>query len=163
MKNLNPVVKFIIMFVIGAAAMLLATWLAAFLRNRPLEINWIYILGMGVIIALLDLFIPASKRKENRDKLMDRCELPTTCSREVGASYRKDTLSCCATPLGAVRWRFSLTPVSLPVFIYIIILSYVTVCYYTAMLSFSFVGHCQLQRPWPWQPHLLPSTSGKKG
>ena len=90
-------------------------------------------------------------------------ELPTTCSREVGASYRKDTLSCCATPLGAVRWRFSLTPVSLPVFIYIIILSYVTVCYYTAMLSFSFVGHCQLQRPWPWQPHLLPSTSGKKG
>ena len=61
--------KFIIMFVIGAAAMLAAQWLADFLKHRPFDIDWIYIIGMGIVIALLDYFIPASKRKENRENL----------------------------------------------------------------------------------------------
>ena len=69
MKKLHPVLQFIIMFVIGSAAMLGAQWLAAVLRQRPFEINWIYSLGMGVLVAVLELAIPASKRKENRDKL----------------------------------------------------------------------------------------------
>ena len=71
MKKLHPALKFIIMFVIGSAAMLGAQWLAAFLRHRDFKIDWLYILGMGVVIAVLDLVIPASKRKENRDKLKD--------------------------------------------------------------------------------------------
>ena len=71
MKKLHPALKFIIMFVIGSAAMLGAQWLAAFLRHRAFKIDWLYILGMGVVIAVLDLVFPASKRKENRDKLKD--------------------------------------------------------------------------------------------
>lgn len=71
MKKMHPVLKFIIMFVIGSAAMLGAQWLAAYLKHRPYEINWIYIIGMGILIAVLELAIPASKRKENRNKLKD--------------------------------------------------------------------------------------------
>ncbi len=69
MNKLPPALKFIIMFVLGAAAMIAAQWLASYLRGRVFEIDWIYIIGMGILVALLDLAIPASKRKENRERL----------------------------------------------------------------------------------------------
>ena len=69
MNKLHPALKFIIMFVLGAAAMIAAQWLASYLRGRVFEIDWIYIIGMGILVALLDLAIPASKRKENRERL----------------------------------------------------------------------------------------------
>ena len=37
--------------------------------HAPFEIDWLYIIGMGIVIALLDLLIPAEKRKANREKL----------------------------------------------------------------------------------------------
>ena len=49
--------------------MIAAQWLASYLRGRVFEIDWIYIIGMGILVALLDLAIPASKRKENRERL----------------------------------------------------------------------------------------------
>ena len=52
--------------------MLAAQWIADFLKHRPFDIDWIYIIGMGIVIALLDYFIPASKRKENRENLKNR-------------------------------------------------------------------------------------------
>ena len=69
LKNLNPVVKAILMFVLGCALMLLVTWLVSLIKKTEFEIDWLYIIGMGIVIALLDLLIPAEKRKANREKL----------------------------------------------------------------------------------------------
>ena len=70
--KMNPVVKAIIMFVIGCVVMLAAQWLAATLRHRTFEIDWIYIIGMGALIAILDFAFPASVRKQNRKNLKDK-------------------------------------------------------------------------------------------
>lgn len=69
LKNVHPVVKFIIMFVIGCAAMLAAEWLAATVKGNPFTVNWIYIIGMGLLIAVLDKVFPAETRKKNRENL----------------------------------------------------------------------------------------------
>ncbi len=67
----NPVVKGIGMFVSGFAAMTGVQWVVSLIKGTPFEFNWIYNIGMGLIIAVLDLAIPAEKRKENRQKLKD--------------------------------------------------------------------------------------------
>lgn len=67
----NKIVKFAGMFVIGCVVMTAARWLVSVIKGTPFEFNWIYIIGMGLIIAVLDLAIPAEKRKENRQKLKD--------------------------------------------------------------------------------------------
>jgi len=70
-KNMNKFTKAVIMFVIGCAAMAAVTWLASVIKGTEFRINWLYITGMGVIIAVLDLVTPAEQRKKNREKLKD--------------------------------------------------------------------------------------------
>ena len=72
MKNLHPAVKFVIMFVIGVIVMIAAQWFAAFVKHKPFTFDWLYIIGMGVLIAVLDLMFPSEKRKENRENLKKR-------------------------------------------------------------------------------------------
>ena len=68
---MNKFVKAIIMFVIGCAAMLAVTWLASVIKGTAFQVNWFYIIGMGLIIAGLDILSPAEQRKKNREKLKD--------------------------------------------------------------------------------------------
>ena len=72
LKNLNPVVKAILMFVLGCALMLLVTWLVSLIKKTEFEIDWLYILGTGALIAILDAVFPAAKRKQNRENLKDK-------------------------------------------------------------------------------------------
>ena len=69
-KNMNKFVRAIMMFVIGCVVMLAVTWIVSLLKGTALEINWVYIIGMGVVIAVLDILIPPEQRKKNREKLM---------------------------------------------------------------------------------------------
>ena len=69
-KNMNKFVRAIMMFVIGCVVMLAVTWIVSLLKETALEINWVYIIGMGVVIAVLDILIPPEQRKKNREKLM---------------------------------------------------------------------------------------------
>ena len=71
-KNMNPVVKRILYFVFGCLAMLAAEWGAAMIKGRTFEVNWLYIIGMGALIAVLDYIYPASVRKQNRKNLKDK-------------------------------------------------------------------------------------------
>ncbi len=68
-QKMNPVVKALVMFVIGCIVMLAVEWLAALIKGTTFEINWLYIIGMGAVIALLDAVFPAEKRKQNRENL----------------------------------------------------------------------------------------------
>ena len=67
----NPVVKFIAMFVIGFVMMVAVQWLVSIIKSKPFQMNWVYNIAMGIFIAVMELLIPADKRKENRKKLMD--------------------------------------------------------------------------------------------
>ena len=67
----NPVVKFIAMFVIGFVMMVAVQWLVSIIKSTPFQMNWVYNIAMGIFIAVMELLIPADKRKENRKKLMD--------------------------------------------------------------------------------------------
>ena len=71
-EKMNPVVKFILLFVIGCIVMIAAQWLAAVLKGREVRIDWLYNIGMGLFIAILDKIIPASKRKQNRENLKNK-------------------------------------------------------------------------------------------
>ena len=68
---MNKFVKGLIMFVIGCAAMLAVTWIASLVKGTAFQINWIYIIGMGLLCAVLDSMFPAEQRKKNREKLKD--------------------------------------------------------------------------------------------
>lgn len=70
-KNMNKFVKALIMFVIGCAVMLAATWIASLVKGTAFQINWVYIISMGLFIAVLDAIFPAEQRKKNREKLKD--------------------------------------------------------------------------------------------
>ena len=70
-KNMNKFVKAIIMFVIGCAVMLAATWIVSKVKGTAFQINWGYIIGMGLLISVLDAIFPAEQRKKNREKLKD--------------------------------------------------------------------------------------------
>ena len=67
----NPVVKFIAMFVIGFVMMVAVQWLVSIIKSTPFQMNWVYNIAMGIFIAVMELLIPADKRKENRKKLID--------------------------------------------------------------------------------------------
>lgn len=67
----NPVVKFIAMFIIGFIVMVAVQWLVSIIKSTPFQMNWVYNIAMGIFIAVMELLIPADKRKENRKKLMD--------------------------------------------------------------------------------------------
>jgi 4-hydroxybenzoate polyprenyltransferase len=67
LKNLNPVVKFLVMFVIGCIVMFAAEWIASLVKGIPFTVNWMYIIGSGVLIAILDIIYPAEVRKQNRE------------------------------------------------------------------------------------------------
>ena len=69
LQNMNKFVKAIIMFVIGCVVMLAATWLVSLVKGTEFQINWIYFLGMGLLIAVLDAVFPAEQRKKNRENL----------------------------------------------------------------------------------------------
>ena len=66
---MNKFVKAVIMFVIGCVVMLAATCLVSLVKGTEFQINWIYILGMGLLIAVLDAVFPAEQRKKNRENL----------------------------------------------------------------------------------------------
>ena len=70
-KNMNKFVNALIMFVIGCAVMLAATWIASLVKGTAFQINWVYIISMGLFIAVLDAIFPAEQRKKNREKLKD--------------------------------------------------------------------------------------------
>lgn len=71
-KNMNPVVKRILYFVFGCLAMLAAEWGAAMIKGRTFEVNWLYIIGMGIFITVLDIIMPAEQRRKNRENLNNR-------------------------------------------------------------------------------------------
>ncbi len=71
LKNMNKFLKALIMFVIGCALMLAATWIASQVKGTAFQINWVYIISMGLLIAVLDAIFPAEQRKKNREKLKD--------------------------------------------------------------------------------------------
>ena len=71
-EKMNPVVKFILLFVIGCIVMIAAQWLAAVLKGREVRIDWLYNIGMGLFNAILDKIFPASKRKQNRENLKNK-------------------------------------------------------------------------------------------
>ena len=70
-RNMNRLVKALIMFVIGCAVMLAVTWIVSLIKGTAFEVNWICILGMGLFIAVMDILIPPEQRRMNREKLMD--------------------------------------------------------------------------------------------
>ena len=67
----NPVVKFIAMFIIGFIVMVAVQWLVSIIKSTTFQMNWVYNIAMCIFIAVMELLIPADKRKENRKKLMD--------------------------------------------------------------------------------------------
>ena len=69
MKNMNPVVKLLVMFVVGCVLILAVEWLSAMIKGRTFEINWFYIILGGALIAVLDKIFPAEQRKKNRENL----------------------------------------------------------------------------------------------
>lgn len=70
-KNMNPILKGIIMFVIGCIVFFAVDWLASVIKQTEFTVSWINIIGGGILIAVLDYFFPAEKRKANREKRKD--------------------------------------------------------------------------------------------
>ena len=70
--KMHPVVKAVIMFILGCVLMLAVTWLTAMIKNEEFVVNWLYIIGMGAVIVILDFVFPASTRRQNRKNLKDK-------------------------------------------------------------------------------------------
>jgi hypothetical protein len=47
--------------------MFAAEWIASLVKGIPFTINWMYIIGSGVLITILDIIYPAEVRKQNRE------------------------------------------------------------------------------------------------
>ena len=67
--KMSPLLRGLIMFVIGSILLLLVYWLVPVIKHTEVELNWIKIIGGGILIAVLDLIFPSEKRKQNRENL----------------------------------------------------------------------------------------------
>ena len=70
-QNMNKLVRAVIMFVIDCAVMVAVTWIISLVKGTAFQVNWLYIIGMGIIIAVLDITSPPDQRKKNSEKLKD--------------------------------------------------------------------------------------------
>ena len=67
--KMNPLLRGVIMFVTGSILLLLVYWLVPVIKNTEVELNWIKIIGGGILIAVLDLIFPSGQRRKNREDL----------------------------------------------------------------------------------------------
>ena len=71
-SKLHPVVRAVIMFVVGAALTLAVLWLVSLIKQTEFTIDWLNIVEGGAVVAVLDFIFPAAKRKQNREELKDK-------------------------------------------------------------------------------------------
>ncbi len=70
--KMNPIVKAVVMFVIGFVLVMAAEWVVSLIKHTDFLFNWLHFAGGGALVAILDFIFPAAKRKENRDNLKNK-------------------------------------------------------------------------------------------